>query len=198
MGLTPKEYDAMTEEERKAYDEAARKKEAEEQAALPYRWKQTLSEVDISVDLPKDILRKDLIVVLKRDSLKVAIRGQDPIIDGKFHKLIKADESAWTLISQNNSDKKELNINLEKFNGTEWWKCVIEGHAEIDTTKITPENSKLSDLDGETRGMVEKMMFDQRAQAAGKPTSDELKKAEALEKFKKMASQIHNVILLAV
>lgn len=32
MPLTPKEYDAMTEDERKAYDEAARKKEAEEQA----------------------------------------------------------------------------------------------------------------------------------------------------------------------
>mmetsp|Transcript_43104 Transcript_43104/g.134028 ORF Transcript_43104/g.134028 Transcript_43104/m.134028 type:complete len:126 (-) Transcript_43104:49-426(-) len=100
-------------------------------------------------------------------------------MDGKMFAKVKPDDCMWTLI-----DNKLVQITLEKLDGMKWWSCVMQGDATIDTKKIVPENSKLSDLDGETRMTVEKMMYDQRQKSLGKPTSDQEKQHDLLEKFK--------------
>ena len=67
-----------------------------------------------------------------------------------------------------------------------WWAHVVTSAPAIDVTKITPESSKLSDLDGPTRAMVEKMMVEQREKEAGAAAgvnSEEAKKREILERF---------------
>jgi hypothetical protein len=78
-----------------------------------------------------------------------------------------------------------ITITFEKLDQMNWWEVLIKGEQPIDTTKINPEPSKLSDLDGETRKTVEKMMFDQRQKAAGLPTSDELDKKRQFDSFMK-------------
>lgn len=179
MASKAEQYDKMSKEEREAFDKAERERERQEQATLPYTWKQELGDVSLVVPVPKGTRGKLLDVVIQKKKLSVGLKGKEPIMAGELCKEIKVEDSTWTL-----EDQEFVHIHLEKINQQTWWENVLTHHPKIDTTKIQPENSKLSDLDGETRGMVEKMMFDNQQKQMGKPTSDEMKKLEALEKFK--------------
>lgn len=164
-------------------DAAAQAKEQAEQDALPYKWTQTIAEVDVVVPgIPGNMKGRDIVVELKKDTLKAGIKGQTPLIEGELPHAISTAESTWTLTT-NADNTKSIEIHLDKINKMEWWAHVVTSAPKIDVTKIQPENSKLSDLDGSTRGMVEKMMFDQRQKELGLPSSDEQKKIDILKKF---------------
>ncbi|KAG6049246.1 hypothetical protein E4U16_001142 [Claviceps sp. LM84 group G4] len=171
------------EEATRAQDEAARAKEQAEQVALPYKWQQqSIAEVNVTFTVPGTMKSRDLVVDIKKQSLSAGIKGQDPVIKGDLPHAIHVDDSTWTL-SSNPDGTKTVEIYLSKVNKMEWWAHVVTTAPTIDVTKIQPENSKLSDLDGETRGMVEKMMYDQRQKEKGLPSSDEQKKMDMLKKF---------------
>ena len=170
-----------------------------------YSWTQTLAEVVISVPVPKGTKGRDCEVKISRDSLKIAVRGLGgagaaaaaagggaaspssssftTVIEGPLDAAVKAEESLWNLL-----DGQTLEVSLTKVDKMRWWSRVVssgEGAGpRIDTSAVEPENSKLGDLDGETRATVEKMIWDQRQKALGLPTSEEARRAEILEKFK--------------
>ncbi|KAK2752614.1 hypothetical protein FQN55_006727 [Onygenales sp. PD_40] len=169
--------------ERERVDREAREKEAAEQAALPYKWSQTLADAEVTIAVPGTIKGRDLKVELRKESIFVGIKGGETFIEGKFPSPIHVDESTWTLESTSSPPGKEIAIHLDKVNRMEWWAHIVTSAPKIDVAKITPENSKLSDLDGATRSMVEKMMYDQRQKEMGKPTSEEERKRELLERF---------------
>ncbi|XP_062233231.1 protein BOBBER 1-like [Phragmites australis] len=143
-----------------------------------YSWTQQLPEINITVPVPQGTKSRFVVCEIKKDHLNVGLKGQPPIIDGELYKPVKVDDCFWSI-----EDGKSLSILLTKHNQMEWWRSVIKGDPEVDTQKVEPESSKLSDLDPETRQTVEKMMFDQRQKQMGLPTSDEMQKQEILKKF---------------
>uniref|UniRef100_A0A3Q7I8G7 CS domain-containing protein n=1 Tax=Solanum lycopersicum TaxID=4081 RepID=A0A3Q7I8G7_SOLLC len=152
-----------------------------------YSWGQSLQEVTINVPVPPvSILftlgtkSRFIIVEIKANTLKVGLKNQPLILDGEYFKGVKVDECYWSL-----EDQKEISILLTKQNKCDWWKSLFKGGEEIDTQKVEPEPSKLSDLDTETRAAVEKMMFDQRQKQMGLPSSEEIKNQDMLKQFMK-------------
>mgnify|MGYP003365174857 FL=1 len=137
-------------------------------------FEQTLKEVTVQMEIPSGGTAKQFKIQAGPTRLVVTYKGET-IVEGDLYAPVHEDESTWYI-----EDGKVLNIVLDKRKNTEWWPHVLTTDPKIDVKKIKPESSKLSDLDGETRATVEKMMFDQRQKSA-----EEQRKHQLLEKFKR-------------
>jgi HSP20 family molecular chaperone IbpA len=88
-------YPELTKEE----EAAARAKEAEEQATLPYKWAQSIGDLDITVEVPGNLKGKDFVVEIKKKKLILGIKGQEPIISVcllKNFRLGSLETDGWT------------------------------------------------------------------------------------------------------
>ncbi|CAN6809520.1 unnamed protein product [Brassica oleracea] len=143
-----------------------------------YSWTQNLQEVTVTIPVPSGTKSRSVTCEIKKNRLRVGLKGQDPIIDGEFFNAVKPDDCFWNI-----EDQEVISVLLTKQDQMQWWKYCVKGEPEIDTQKVEPESSRLSDLDPETRSSVEKMMLDQRQKQMGLPTSDEIEKKDMMKKF---------------
>lgn len=70
-----------TPEERQKLDKEAKAKEEEEQSKLPYKWTQTIGDLDLTAPIPANLKGRDLDVKITKTGIKAAIKGQDAIIE---------------------------------------------------------------------------------------------------------------------
>ena len=129
-----------------------------------YYWTQTVSEATVYVDVPPGTRSKDVSCRIQPRRLKLRVRGagatasttavtstataapaapnrsagaaapddgEDVIIDGELPSAVSREGSMWSL-----NDGKTVVISFEKATRT-WWKSVVEGDPEIDTSKVS-------------------------------------------------------------
>lgn len=150
-----------------------------------YYWTQTLEEVSVYIPIDKACNKKNMKIDLGISHCRVAnADGSKVYIDDDWCDKIHVDDSSWVIVDE--QKEKVLQLTLLKWKNTQnWWDCLVKNEPKIDTQKVNPDPSKLSDLDGESRSTVEKMMFDMRQKQMGLPTSEELEKKEKLKEFMK-------------
>lgn len=65
-----------------------------------YQWTQTLKEVEIRVPfngITFPLKSKDLVVDIGKQSIKVGLKGQEPLLEGRLRGEIKTEQATWTL-----------------------------------------------------------------------------------------------------
>jgi hypothetical protein len=70
-----------TPSERERADKEAKAKEDAEQAALPYKWTQTIKDVDITIPVDGKYKARDFEVKITKTSLRIALKGGEVYID---------------------------------------------------------------------------------------------------------------------
>ena len=146
-----------------------------------YVWTQTLEEAVVHIPVPEGIRAKDLDVKINPSSISIrrkeAPSDNNPNLDplsGTLFARVKPSESTWTMEtnSSSHSNTTTILITLDKVQKT-WWSTVISGDPEIDTTMVD-STRHIGTYDEKTQAQIRRIMFDQRQERLGLPSSEDL------------------------
>lgn len=135
-----------------------------------FRWTQTTHESSIAISVPQNTRGKDLKVSIKTNHIQVQMKESSKILlDGRLKEKIRPDESTWTL------EGSVLLLTFEKYSKT-WWEVVFTDEEKKDMvdTSLIDTKRKISEYDNATQGMIRKILFDQRQERLGLPSSDDI------------------------
>jgi hypothetical protein len=148
-----------------------------------YVWTQTLEESVIHIPVPEGTRAKDLDVEITPSSLSIKLKddkssGSDTNFDpisGALFARVKPSECTWTMEtnSSNNESTTTILITLDKVQKT-WWSTILSGDPEIDNTMVD-STRHIGTYDEKTQAQIRRIMFDQRQERLGLPSSNEIR-----------------------
>ncbi|CAK4082884.1 unnamed protein product [Aphanomyces euteiches] len=121
-----------------------------------YSWTQSLRDVTVQIQVPSGVKSKDMAVAFTHRTVSAGVKGQPPILHGTFPYKIKLEDTVWSF----ESSSQTLVLSIEKTVET-WWRSVIEGDPEIDTSLVDSTQS-IDEYDAETQGAIRKIMYEQQ------------------------------------
>ena len=88
-----------------------------------YEWDQTISEVNVYVDVPPGIKSKQLFCTITAHHVSLGITGNPPYLDHDLADAAKVSESYWTL------EDSVLHLTITKAQQGEPWPSAFQGHS---------------------------------------------------------------------
>lgn len=144
-----------------------------------HRWTQTLNETSVVLRVPPNTRGRDWDVSIRPASVSVRQKDEKesgPLFAGDLVEAVHPDESTWSL------EGAALLLTLDKVRPT-WWDRVLKNDDDDDAdahdkhvidTSLVDSTRKIGDYDEMTQGHIRKILFDQRQERLGLPTSDDI------------------------
>lgn len=139
-----------------------------------YCWSQTITDIYITLRLPINFTRKDIIVEIASSKVSVTLRDGTVLLDGELCQKCKAGDAIWSL------DRQKLQIHIDKCQEM-WWNCLVKSEPQLDLSKIDCSRP-YEELSDEAQAKIEELQWNQDRKRLGLPTSDEMVLQNALKK----------------
>merc|ERR1719271_2092366 len=95
-------------------------------------WTQQLADLELKIPMKAGTKAKQLVVDIRKQSIKVGLKGQEPALEGELHKKVIVDDCFWTLEdAPGDLGEKEIVIALQKEDKQMWWKNVTSARRRL-------------------------------------------------------------------